>query len=222
MQCVNGLCLVAPKIEHDINIEGVVYQKAAWQNNSTISVSFSNDVHPLMQAATVGVARTWAKYANIDFSLTFGVGAIRVGTDKPGNYSHVGRHALAVPMDQPTMNLSVLRQNTTLEATRRVILHEFGHALGLGHEHLHSQSRIPWDREKVFAAYRKAGWSGQKIERALFSEPNVHDAGSYDRLSIMHYPVDPGLTTGGYSLPASTQLSEGDIALISKLYPKPN
>ena len=220
LQDLCALCLVAPESGGAFSARGVAYRNAIWPVGSTLTVSFSKDVHPLMQAATVGVAREWTRHANIRFDLTFGQGDIRVGTNSPGNFSHVGRYAKSVPAGEPTMNLSVLREHTSLEAARRVILHEFGHALGLGHEHLHSESRIPWDRAKVFAAYRKAGWSDEKIERALFADPAVTDASTYDPQSVMHYPVDNRLTKGDFELRAGQRLSDGDIALISQLYPK--
>jgi hypothetical protein len=43
---------------------------------------------------------------------------------------------------------------------------------------------------------------------------------SYDKTSIMHYPVLARWTTNGYAVPWNNQLSAGDKAMIATLYPK--
>ena len=59
-----------------------------------------------------------------------------------GSWSYLGTDATRVPKESFTMNLGFVDRST--------VLHEFGHSLGLIHEH---QSPFPggfeWDRENV-------------------------------------------------------------------------
>ena len=44
---------------------------------------------------------------------------------------------------------------------RRLVCHEFGHALGLLHEHQHPQaSQVTWNRQAIMNAYN---WSAQQV-----------------------------------------------------------
>src|SRR5262245_40145530 len=65
---------------------------------------------------------------------------IRVSYDKPGYWSHIGQNAVVyAKQDEASLNLSdfdKLKPEELAEGdVRGVVLHEFGHALGLLHEH---------------------------------------------------------------------------------------
>ena len=48
------------------------------------------------------------------------------------------------------MNYGWFDSETTDDEYRRVVLHEFGHALGLAHEHQSPGVAIPWNEQKVY------------------------------------------------------------------------
>jgi len=105
---------------------------------------------------------------------------------------------------------------------RGVILHEFGHALGLMHEQSYPGA-INWNTDTVYNYYKRVqGWDKRKVDNNVLKVANQFytNGTSYDPKSIMHYSVDAWQTKDGYSLPANYDLSSGDIALISALYPK--
>lgn len=80
----------------------------------------------------------WTLYANITFKKVDKDGDIRIKFDPNlGSWSYVGRQCLQVPQDQATMNLAWIDKRTSKpDANEKgIILHEFGHALGLVHEH---------------------------------------------------------------------------------------
>lgn len=91
---------------------------------------------PVVRARVHRVAAEWT--ARADLSLEFvGVGRhaeIRVAFDAGASWSELGRDALWVPDDLPTMNLGALTADTPDGELRRVVLHQFGHALGLRHD----------------------------------------------------------------------------------------
>ena len=86
------------------------------------------------------VVQEWEKYANID--LTFvpsgNPATIRIIFDANlGSWSYVGNEIDQINPDHPTMNLGWIGPHSTAITSeeRGVILHEFGHTLGLMHEH---------------------------------------------------------------------------------------
>ncbi len=106
---------------------------------------------------------------------------------------------------------------------RRVVIHEFGHSLGLLHEQSYPDA-IKWKRtDSIYNYYRQTqGWSRQQVDF------NVFEAGSqfytngtrYDPKSIMHYAINTWETTDGYSVQNNFELSAGDKTLIAALYPR--
>jgi len=63
-----------------------------------------------------------------------------------GAWSWVGTDARRIPFNQATMNLGFLDGGTAA--------HEFGHSIGLGHEHQNPVSGIEWNEEVVLRSCR--------------------------------------------------------------------
>lgn len=106
---------------------------------------------------------------------------------------------------------------------RRVVIHEFGHSLGLLHEQSYP-GVVKWKKtDSVYNFYEKTqGWNRDKVDFNVFEVSNKFytNGTSYDPKSIMHYSIEPWQTIDGYSLKDNYELSEGDKALIEALYPK--
>jgi len=83
--------------------------------------------------------REWSKYGNITFLFAQeGSPQIRITFDpNGGSWSFVGKDNLSIPASKATMNLGWLDggSDTITDVERGVILHEFGHVVGLLHEH---------------------------------------------------------------------------------------
>lgn len=112
-----------------------------------------------------------------------------------------------------------LRTSEERQAQRQSnILHEFGHALGMMHEHTHPDCKANWNYRVLQA---KTGWSMQRVHNN-YRKLNYGEAtlSQYDPESIMHYPINPGDTQSMVTrLPLNTVLSEGDKRFLMAIYP---
>lgn len=130
--------------------------------------------------------------------------------------------ALGIPANEATMNYGWLTPTTDEAEFRRVILHEFGHALGAEHEHQHPFSGISWNKEKVYAHYASTdGWDRPYVDDNVFAKYSLDliNTNGYDADSIMHYAVDGELTDHRWKTDWNSQLSQKDQDLMRKCYP---
>ena len=78
------------------------------------------------------------KYANLTLTQVATGGQIRISFDTgDGSWSYIGMNAKIVDAAKSTMNLSRIDPDTETTSPREngLILHEFGHMLGMLHEH---------------------------------------------------------------------------------------
>ena len=105
-------------------------------------------------ALVVDAIREWAQHTpSLRFNIVAGrKGDIRISDDEglKGNWSYIGTHAKQVAEDKPTMHLDRTDDSKTFRST---VLHEFGHALGLMHEHQHPENTVDWNTQAVFHEY---------------------------------------------------------------------
>lgn len=111
------------------------------------------------------------------------------------------------------MNFGWLNDWKEEEKILRVVLHEFGHALGCIHEHQNPTAGIRWNVEAVFAYYQlHTDWDGAMVDANIF---RTYDANSiqfteFDPLSIMVYSIPRQFTLDGYEIRGSSVLSGMD------------
>ncbi|VVO22904.1 MULTISPECIES: peptidase M12 [Pseudomonas] len=100
-------------------------------------------------------------------------------------------------------------------------VHEFGHALGLQHEHQHPDAGIPFDREKTYTYFGHLGFTRTDVETNVFAFERVpgRTYEPYDSQSVMHYSIPDSITMGDWSHAGNSQISAGDIAFMRKIYP---
>lgn len=120
------------------------------------------------------------------------------------------------------MNYGWLNDASPDDEIRRVVLHEFGHALGLIHEHQNPNHPIKWNKPAVYADLSGPpnNWSKQTIDNNMFKPYKLKEvaATAVDAKSIMMYPIPKSWTTDGFSAGLNSQLSPYDEALIANQY----
>lgn len=206
------------------NYAGVGSKKKLWRPGQVLRVycdcsrSFGEEI--------VRIANTWNLYGNISFSLYEQRECeIRVGFKRSdGCWSHVGKDALEVATKENTMNLGWLYESMADRTElQRVVLHEFGHALGLEHEHSSPMLGVEWNRPLVYDYYRNTqGWTKSDVDWNIFRRLELVDVETtpFDERSIMLYSFPPDFTLNGVGFPwENSELSEGDKQIVKLLYP---
>jgi hypothetical protein len=153
------------------------------------------------------------------FGTSRGRSPIRIAFDpsKPCS-SEVGREALKISPSEATMNLS--------EVTRRSVLHEFGHVLGLRHEHHHPDAPIRWNKAAVVEDLKenygdpKRNWQKFAEEEIFtkFTESHSCNGSAFDPDSIMVYPFDKSWTLDGFGTKKNENISRGDRNCLTRMY----
>jgi serralysin len=196
-----------------------------WKTGSILSAQFM-DGDAKVHAKVQRVAEEWTDYANLrlDFQPTTRAGEgpeIRITfKEGAGSWSYVGTDCLSVPANQPTMSLGFLTPESPERECSKVVLHEFGHALGLIHEHVNPNADLPWDKEAVYQFYSGPPnfWTREVIDHN-FLQKYVGTYREFDPKSVMMYSFPARLFRGDFETTENSALSKSDKEFIAKLYP---
>lgn len=193
-----------------------------WPIGSRIKARFL-DGEPSVRRRVEERAHEWSDHANITFLFGDDPNAeVRISFQEEGSWSYLGTVAKQIPKSEPTMNFGWLTPESEDAEYSRVVLHEFGHALGAFHEHQNPDVEIPWDKEAVYAYYARQGWSRLQVDRNLFEaySPEGVRNSRFDAASIMLYAVDNALTIGDWEVGWNRVPSEMDKTFIASQYPR--
>ncbi|MCC6761185.1 MAG: hypothetical protein IT252_08200 [Chitinophagaceae bacterium] len=193
-----------------------------WDVGETIYVKFMNG-SPRLQEMVKQYAREWEQFANIKFEFVqSGRANVRVMfSQKKSNYSMLGTYCNSVPQNEHTMHFDSVGL-TASNSWGRTVVHEFGHAIGMMHEHFSPMSGIQWNMDTLYADYAKVGWGKDDVDNQVVyvAKQTYTNGTAYDPKSIMHYPVNPRHTKNGYSVGWNMIMSDGDKRMAAILYPR--
>jgi hypothetical protein len=216
------------ELEEDSSIFHLVADRFhTWEPGTTLHVVFM-DGKPENMQKVAEIAPEWSKHANIEFAFyrpgeTPPAGStIRVSFQRAGYWSLVGSQAAHRGSELPTMNLNFRLFSQGEAEIRRVILHEFGHALGLYHEHQNPNQGFTWNKEVIYEYYKRThGWDEATVDSNILAklDPSGVTASDFDPRSIMIYSFPPEFTKEGVRIAANYELSATDKKEIAALYP---
>ena len=198
-----------------------------WQLGSTLKARFL-DGPKAVRAMVEDAVMQWLEYT--DLKVEFGDAKdaeIRISFVGEGSWSYVGTDALAIPRTEPTATFGWLDADTPRSEVERVVLHEFGHVLGLLHEHGNPASTIGWDRPAVYSSFEGPpnNWSREDVDSAIFAiwPPGyfpLHKV--FDQESIMMFPIQKEWLASGLAIGWNQTLSPVDKQFAAALYPRPS
>jgi hypothetical protein len=200
-----------------------------WPLDSVIRVGFLEDEgSQAIRKRVADASKGWLKYATrVTFSFVEDPASapVRIAFSYAGSWSVLGTQCRQIAKTEPTMNFGWLTDESSDDEVSRVVLHEFGHMLGLIHEHQNPQGGIPWNKPAVYAYYERPpnNWSKEDVDRNMF-DPYDADvtkvrATPVDRDSIMMYPIPKAFTIGGaFEVGMNTTLSSTDKKFVHSIY----
>ena len=193
------------------------YEKL-WLPGSVLRVRFMDDKPPFERAVRRYLP-LWSVYANIQFEFSQDKDAeVRVAfKENDGNWAYIGTTCMDIPLDNPTVNFSFI------DPPEATVLHEFGHVLGMLHEHNHPKG-IKWHKQSVYKGMGGSPnyWDKKTIDHNLFSK---WDASAFpvqkpfDPSSIMAYSMPKDWTALDTEFGHKESLTALDKDFIERLYP---
>lgn len=217
-------------ISSPVGFGAVAQTSAAWNGGTmgqpaTLKVHFLDAGLPGMRDKVVKYAKMWSEVCGVTFDFDAGsVGShIRVKFNSPGFRSYIGTESEGVV---ESMWLG-FKGHEKEQDIQRLVLHEFGHAIGLCHEHQHPERGFKWNFP--VAVPRLAGGlppntSREEIEKQLeLGAPNGRkfQIEPFDPDSIMLYRISRDMVIGDFD-PAwdkdNFKLSKGDKRIAKMIY----
>jgi len=190
-----------------------------WMNGTTLRVRFLGGT-ATQQATARQQAAWWTQFANLTFDFNNAADAqIRISfNSNDGAWSYIGTDCSSIPSNQATMNLGFLDGGTAG--------HEFGHAIGLAHEHQNPKVGIQWNESVVIKALAGPpnNWSEAMTRHNVLDKYSLNQINGtdFDKDSIMLYFFPASWTLNGIATSQNDVLSAMDKAFVAsaKMYPK--
>lgn len=190
-----------------------------WMNGSTLRVRFLGGTSA-QQAKAREQALWWTQFANLIFDFNNAPDAeIRIAFDpSDGAWSYIGTDNRSIPLNQPTMNLGFMDGGTAA--------HEFGHAIGMAHEHQNPAGGIEWNEAAVIQSLKGPpnNWDEATIRHNVLRKYQTDQikGTAFDPDSIMLYFFPGSWVKSGVGTHANAVLSAVDKAYIAsaQAYPK--
>ncbi|KAI1456341.1 hypothetical protein F4805DRAFT_432459 [Annulohypoxylon moriforme] len=204
----------------------VILAEKTWKAGSVLKIGFQKG-DKFKENQVKMHASEWCRYANLDFNF---IGSKELGFEDldilisfnpyDGPWSYIGTECAKYAREnKPSMNLGFVQSDPEKDI-RSSILHEFGHALAMVHEHQSPYSQINWNKKRVLLS---GGFNPENNEAHwnVFHRYTLQEvkATAFDPDSIMLYSYPASWTEDGKGTKSNTELSDVDKAYASFWYP---
>lgn len=209
-------------------IESSNYTKY-WEKGKVLKINFLDGNTELIEFVKQ-VAKEWVNVSDVDLNYEFVSDAlasdIRVSFVGNASWSFIGTQALEIPKDEPTINLGSIKYMEDLKDKRFAVLHEFGHVLGLIHEHQSPGIHDEWNWDEIFKTYQtNFDWTEETTKETInrnLETMNTDDTfyknKIFDPASVMLYNFPSNFFKKPIQLIKTDELSEGDLELVKNIY----
>lgn len=219
-------CMLAMPGQDEGQTRAALLNQFKWQPGTRVRARFLEG-DPELRQRVQAVAKEWTGPDMANLTLAFGDDPdadVRIAFQEgDGSWSYLGTMCQQIPVSEPTMNYGWLTPDSPEDELRRVVLHEFGHAMGLIHEHQNPDKPISWNRAAVIKDLSRPPnrWDRATIENNIFKryDPATVTTTVVDKNSIMMYPIPASWTTDGFSAGLNGELSTVDQEFIRVAYP---
>lgn len=229
-------------------LKAAFVKKYLWPQNSTLNIFFMSDSQNIERKTAEEIERTSKTNQKVD-PLQFEVDKIkdiRKAIEKIVNERISPIVNLKFNFKKTTLENSQIRidfdeingcwsyvgtdaNNYKKEATMnfswfdvQTVIHEFGHLLGMIHEHQNPKNNtIDWNTKEVYKwAKITQDWDESTTNLNIIDVPTYQINGSdYDPLSIMLYFYPPELTNNNKGTKENLRMSPNDVIYINNTYP---
>lgn len=196
-----------PRIEVDYRGVGITKDRG-FAPGQTVYLAFDGDVEKSKQILDI-LKKHAFPYINLNFQIgRYNDSTVTIKTAHSasptaiisGNTTGIGTKAPIV---------------TIYRFTQGVILHEFGHAMGMFHEHQNPAPNNPikWNKDEVYAHYvTKQNWKKEAVDAQILNRRDKAKSlyNTWDKNSIMNYTIRPGFTDAPVRTFVGQEYSEGD------------
>lgn len=204
-----------------LGLELTVNYPCVWKGKKELKVYFEDLYDRGLIGKILSSANEWAKFTKLPFRVTVDRqnSDIRVSVYQlqSGYRSLIGNSAKDHP-GQTTMWLENIGSKSEKEF-RRLVLHEFGHALGLEHELQNPSFSVSWDTAALFhycdSLYK---WDTSMVWKYILTKAKTREYTVFDPESIMIYGVPGRLMKGMPSIAWPEYLSHIDTTRIINYY----
>ena len=191
------------------------------------------DGNQTMAETVLTQLKKWTAVCNLKFEQSELTGSdVRVTFRNQGHFSQVGTDARGLPGEQ-TMNLAMNQSTMTEPYNMSVILHEFGHAMGMVHEHSSAASNLRFKSAReiatIFAGRFGEGADFEETVRLVefnilkkYKDKELIKFSKFDADSIMIYALPGSCFTDGNAIDANLDLSDIDKEYARQLYGAPD
>lgn len=199
-------------------IKSYALKRHVW-DKLDLNVTFL-DGDTVVHRRVMQTARKWEKVCGMRFHFGDHEEAdISISFKDTVNDSYIGSESR---WHRPSMRLGWLTPESPQEEYDEVVLHEFGHALGMVHEHMVEGVPIIWDSLVVYEYYggHPNYWSKGLVDSNVFMRysKKLLNGTKFDSNSIMIYWIDETWTKNDFSVLPKRKISKEDAKLMGSLY----